>query len=259
LIALARDRWEKYNFLFEELVKRDFKKKYKGAFLGILWSMLGPLLHLSVMVLIFTRFFGRDIPHFPLFVFSGITVYTFFKESTDQGMLALTTNSGIITKIKVPKYLFLLSRNISALLNFGLILVVFFLFAFFSGIAFHARFLLLFYPIVTLMLFNFGAGLVLSALFVFFKDTQYLYNIFTMLIMWLSAIFFDVTAFSITAQRLFLLNPVFTHIHYFRLIILHGVIPNWHIQLLCGLYAIVALLVGSFFYKRFNYRFIYYM
>ena len=254
-----RNRWEQYNFLFEELVKRDFKKRYKGAFLGIIWSMLGPLMHLAVMILVFTHFFGRDIPHFPLFVFSGISMFTFFKESTDQGMQALISNSGIITKVKVPKYLFLLSRNVSALINFGLILVVFFLFALFDGIPFHARFLLLVYPIITLTVFNIGVGLILSALFVFFKDIQHLYNIATLLIMWLSAIFFDVTSFSLATQRLFLLNPVFTHIHYFRLIIIHGVVPNWHIQLLCLIYAMVAIGVGSLFYKKYNYRFIYYM
>lgn len=259
MFALIQNRWQKYNFLLEELIKRDFKKRYKRTVLGVLWSMLGPLMQLSVMVLVFTHFFGRDIPHFPLFVFSGMMLFNFFKESTDQSMMALVANSGIITKVRVPKYLFLLSKNASTLLNFVLILVVFFLFAIISGINFHWRFFLLIYPIITLTLFNIGAGLVLSAFFVFFKDIQYLYNILSMLIMWLSAIFFDISTFPETIQRLFLLNPVFTHIHYFRLIILHGVIPGWHIQLLCALYALVALGIGAFFYKRYNYRFIFYM
>jgi ABC-2 type transport system permease protein len=259
LFSFAKSRWAEYNFLLEELIKRDFKKKYKRTILGVMWSMLGPLMQLAVMVLVFTHFFGRDIPHFPLFVFSGMMLFNFFKESTDQGMMALNANSGIITKVKVPKYLFLLSKNASTLLNFGLILVVFFLFALVDGVTFHWRFLLLIYPVITLTIFNFGAGLVLSALFVFFKDVQYLYNILSMLIMWVSAIFFDISTFPEHIQRLFLLNPVFTHIHYFRLIILHGVIPAWHIQLLCALYALLAVGVGAFFYKKYNYRFIFYM
>jgi len=118
---------------------------------------------------------------------------------------------------------------------------------------------LLIYPIITLMIFNIGVGLVLSALFVFFKDAQYLYDIFTMLLMWLSAILYNIDGFSIQTQRLFLLNPVFTHIHYFRLIILNGVVPAWHIHVICALYALGAVGVGAFFYKRYNYRFIYYM
>ena len=115
------------------------------------------------------------------------------------------------------------------------------------------------YPIITLMMFNIGVGLILSALFVIFKDVQYLYDIFTMLLMWLSAIFYDIGAFSETIQRIFLLNPVYTHILYVRLIVLHGAIPSWRIHLLCALYALIALAIGAFFYKKYNYRFLYYM
>ena len=259
MLPSVTDRWKKYNFLFEELVKRDFKQRYKRTFFGIAWSMLGPLLHLLVMSLVFIHFFGSDIPHFVIHVFAGLQIFTFFKDSTSQGMQSLISNSGILTKVKVPKYLFLLSKNIASLINFGLLLVIFFLFAAIDGVPFTWRFILLIYPIITLTVFNIGVGLVLSALFVFFKDIQYLYDIFTLLLMWLSAIFFSIETFSITIQRLFLFNPVFTHIHYFRLIVLHGVIPAWHIQLMCGLYALVAILVGAFFYKRYNYRFVYYM
>lgn len=233
------------NFLFEELVKRDFKKRYKRTALGILWSLFGPLLQLAVMVLVFTHFFGRDMPHFIVYVFAGLKVFLFFKESTSTGMQSLIANSGIFTKIKVPKYLFLFSRNISSLINFGLTLVIFFLFAAIDGVPFHTRFLLLIYPIITLTLFNIGVGLILSALYVFFKDIQYLYEIFTMLLMWLSAIFYTIDTFSITVQRLFLLNPVFAHIHYFRLIVLYGTIPAWHIHLICGLYAASALILAT--------------
>jgi len=223
------------------------------------WSMLGPLLHLGVMVLVFTQFFGDGIPHFVVYVFAGLKVYSFYSESTNQGMASLMVNSDIMSKIKVPKYLFLLSQNVASLINFGLMLIVFFIFVAVDGVPFTWRFILLIYPIITITLLNIGVGLVLSALFVFFKDIQYLYNIFTMLLMWLSAIFFPVEHFSPTIQRLFLLNPIFAHIHYFRLIVLHGQIPAWHIHLACALYAAVALLVGAFFYKRYNYRFIYYM
>jgi len=259
MINTVINRFQKYNFLFEELVKRDFKKRYKRTFLGIIWSMLGPLLQILVMSLVFTHFFGRDIPHFIVYVFAGLKIFNFFKESTSQGMQSLMSNSGIITKVKVPKYLFLLSKNVASLVNFGFMLVIFFIFAFIDGVSFKWQFIFLLYPITTLTLFNIGVGLILSALFVFFKDIQYLYDIFTMLIMWLSAIFYSIDTFSLTTQRLFLLNPLFTHIHYFRLVILNGIIPNWHIQVACGLYAFLAIIIGMFFYKRYNYRFVYYM
>ena len=259
MFSAIKDRFLQYNFLFEELVKRDFKKRYKRTFFGIAWSMLGPLLQLLVMSLVFVHFFGNEIPHFVVFVFCGLQAFNFFRDSTSQGMQSLVSNSGILTKVKVPKYLFLLSKNVASLINFGLMLIIFFLFAAINGVDFHVRFLLLIYPIVTLTLFNVGVGLVLSALYVFFKDIQYLYDIFTMLLMWLSAIFYSIDTFSITIQRLFLLNPLFAHIHYFRLIVLFETIPAWHIHLVCGLYALAALGVGALFYKRYNYRFIFHM
>lgn len=259
LISSINDRWQKYNFLFEELVKRDFKKRYKRTILGILWSMLGPLMQLFVITLVFTHFFGREMEHFTVYVFSGLLVFTFFRESTNQGMQSLMANSGIFTKIKVPKYLFLFSKNVSTLVNFGLTLAIFFLFAVIDGVPFHPRFILLIYPTITLMLFNIGVGLILSALFVFFKDVQYLYDIFTMLLMWMSAIFYPVEQFSLTVQRLFMLNPVFAYIHYIRLVVIHGVVPSITVHLLCAFYAIAAMLVGFWFYKRYNYRFLYYI
>ena len=92
MIKAITSRWQDYNFLFEELVKRDFKKRYKRTVLGMAWSMLGPLLHILVMSLIFGPILGRDISHFIVYVFAGIKIFTFFKESTSQGMTSLTAN-----------------------------------------------------------------------------------------------------------------------------------------------------------------------
>ena len=253
------ERYRKYRFLFEELVKRDFKKKYKRTVLGIFWSLLSPLLQLMVMSLVFSRFFGRTTQYYNSYLFIGNLVYSFFKESTNGGMQALMQNSGIITKINTPKYVFLLSKNVSVLINFALSLVIMFIFVAVDGVAFHWRFFLLLYPILCLLAFNIGVGLILSALFVFFKDVQYLYDIFTLLLMYLSAIFYPVESFSYAIQRLFLFNPVFTYIHYCRHIVLYGMIPSLNLHLLCGGYAFIALLVGAVIYKKYNYRFIYYM
>lgn len=259
MFQTVRNRLQRDKFLFEELVKRDFKKKYKRTVLGILWSVLLPLMQLLVMTLVFTRFFGKSMEHYTIFLFAGNLVYNYFKESTNGGMQALMNNAGIITKINAPKYLFLLSKNISVLINFFFTLLVFFLFVAGERIAFHPRFFLLVYPVACLTVFNIGVGMILSALYVFFKDTQYLYDIFTLLLMYLSAIFYPINSFSSMTQKLFLLNPVFAYIHYFRLIVLNGVIPSYKIHLLCAFYAVIVLAVGSYIYKKHNYRFIYYM
>ena len=113
-------------FLFNELVKRDFKKKYKRTVLGMLWSVLSPLLMLTVMAVIFSNFFGRNIEHYVIYLFSGQVIFNYFTEATNEGMQALVSSSSIFSKINVPKYLFLFSKNVSALINFIIILAIYF-------------------------------------------------------------------------------------------------------------------------------------
>ena len=148
----------KNRFLFSELVKRDFKQKYKRTVLGMDWSVLSPLLNLLVMSLVFTQFFGRNTPHYTIYLFCGNLVFSYYRESTNGGMNALMANAHIFTKVNVPKYLFLLSKNVSSLINFGLNLCVFFLFVLFDGISFGPHFLALLYPIICLVVFNLGRG-----------------------------------------------------------------------------------------------------
>jgi len=246
-------------FLFEELVKRDFKKKYKRTILGMAWSVLSPLLTLVVMKLIFTQFFGRTTPHYTTYLFCGNLVFSYFNESSTQGMTSLVGNAGIFTKVNVPKYLFLFSKNVQTLINFGLTLIVFFIFCIIDHIIFTWKLVCLIYPIVMLLLFNLGVGLILSALFVFFKDIQYLWSVFTMLLMYMSAIFYTIDRYSYTAQCLFLLNPVYLFIRYFRKIVIETTIPTVYFHLLMLADVAIVLGIGCWMYKKYNHKFLYYV
>jgi len=250
---------DKYGFLFTELIKRDFKKKYKRTILGMLWSILSPLLMLSVLALIFGNFFGRDIPHYIIYLFSGQVVYNYYVESTNEGMGALFENANVFTKINVPKYLFLFSKNVSALINFGIILLIYFAFVWFDGITFTWKFLCLVYPIVCLIFINLGIGLILSALFIFFRDIQYLYRLFTQVIMYGSAIFYNVNSLPQHIQNVFYCNPIFVCITYFRSIVINDTIPELWLHALLAGYAIVLFSAGCYVYKKYNYRFLYYV
>ena len=250
---------QKYQFLFEELVKRDFKKKYKRTVLGMAWSVLSPMLQLLVMRIVFTQFFGRGMDHYTTYLFSGNIVYSYYRESTNSGMNSLMSNAGIISKVNVPKYMFLLSKNVSSIINFGLTLIVYIIFAAIDGVTFGPHFIMLLYPIVCLVAFNCGVGLVLSALFVFFRDINYIYEIFTLLLNYMSAIFYTVDGYPPVIQRLFLCNPLYCYIKYFRVVVLDGNIPSIQFHLLCAFYAIAMMLIGAFFYKKYNHKFLYYM
>ncbi len=249
----------KYAFLFEELVKRDFKKKYKRTILGMAWSILSPLLTLLVMRLVFTQFFGRSTPHYTTYLFCGNLVFACFNESTGQGMQSLMANAEIFTKVNVPKYLFLLAKNVQTLINFGQTRGVFFLFCILDNITFTWTFILLLYPICCLVLFNIGVGLVLSALFVFFRDVQYLWSVFTQLLMYMSAIFYTIEQYSPVIQNLFLLNPVYLFIRYFRKIVIEATIPTVWFHLLMAADVCIVLALGCWIYKKYNTKFLYYV
>ena len=250
---------QKHKFLFEELVKRDFKKKYKRTILGMGWSMLMPLLTLLVMKIVFEQFFGRNMNHYTTYLFCGNLLFSWFSESTNHGMMSLFNNSGIFTKVNVPKYLFLVAGSIQTLINFALTLIVFFFFCWLDDIQFTWRFVMLIYPIFTMMLFSIGIGLILSAFFMFFRDIEYLWRVFLLLLMYGSAIFYPIDGFSQKMQLMFACNPVYRHIAYFREIVLKGSIPSVETHLVLAGVAVLAVLIGALIYKNNNTKFLYYV
>lgn len=253
------DQYKKYEFLFSELVKRDFKKKYKRTVLGMFWSVLYPVMILLVMRMVFTQFFGRNTPHYTTYLFCGNLIFSYFSEATTQGMTALTVNASIFSKTNMPKSLFVLSKNIQTLINFAATIGVFFLFCIFDKITFTWKFITLLYPIVCLLIFNIGVGMILSALFVFFKDAQYLWSIFTRLLMYMSAIFYNIEGYPENIQYMFLLNPVYLFIRYFRKVVIDAVIPSpaFHILMLAD--ALVVLGFGIWVYRKYDDEFMYYI
>ena len=253
------NRLKKHQFLFEELVKRDFTKKYKRTMLGMAWSILSPLLNLLIMWLVFSNLLGTSVEYYVLYLFAGQMVFSYFIDATNLGMNSLLSNAGIFTKVNVPKYLFLFSQNVSSLINFGLTLLIFFGFVILEGLPFTWKFFSLIYPIVCLVIFNIGLGLILSALQVFFRDMQYLWGIQTQLIMWMSAIFYSIDSFSSTVQNLFLLNPVYLYIRYFRKIVIDSTIPTLQFHLLAASYALIVFGIGCWMYKKYNHEFLYYV
>jgi len=211
------------------------------------------------MRLVFTQFFGRNMEHYTIYLFCGNLVFAFFNESSTQGMSSLMGNASIFTKVNVPKYLFLLSKNVQCLINFALTLCVFVLFCIMDGITFTWRWVMLLYPIGMLVIFNIGLGLILSAMFVFFRDIQYLWSVFTQLLMYMSAIFYSIDSYGQTIQKLFHVNPVYLFISYFRQIVIDHSIPALWFHGLILFDTLLVVGIGCFMYKKYNHRFLYYV
>lgn len=260
MLLKLKNKLNKYEFVFGELVKRDFNKRYKRSILGVLWSMIAPMFQLLIMSFIFKRFFGETMEHYTIYLFSGQLLFNYFKEGTNNGMSAIVSNAGIITKVNVPKYLFSISKIMAASVNFLLTLIIFFIFVFFDKIKFTWKFILLLYPILCLFILIIGAGLILSALYVFFKDIEYLYDIFTLGLMYLTPIFYDIQMFQGSIiMKLFYLNPLYLYVTYFRQIVLFNQIPSLTFHLYSLVYALIILRIGMWMYRKYNYMFLYYI
>ena len=250
---------KKHRFLLEELVRRDFDRKYKGSFFGAAWSVLNPLMTLLIMRVVFGHFFGSTIEHYTTYLFCGTVVFSFFSESSTEGLMALMGNAHIFSKVNVPKYLFLLSKNTQTLINFAITLCVFFLFCAIDGIVFTWKFLALVYPIIMLLVFNLGVGFLLSAMYVFFRDMQYLWAILTQLLLYVSAVFYSIDTFPVHVQNAFLLNPIYLFIRYFRKVVIDSAIPSFGVHVLMAVDTLVVLLLGIWIYRKYDTEFLYYI
>lgn len=225
-------------FLLRELITRDFVKKYKRTSLGILWSALSPLLLLITMDLVFGTFFGRNMPHYTIYLFAGLLLFNYFSTSTRSAMNVLYNNSGIYSKVPVPKSYFLVSHSAAHFIDFLISLLVFFVFVAIDGISFRISFLLLVFPIVCLYFINLGVGMFLSCVSIFFRDINHVWPVVCRIIMYASAIFYDTAILPAVMQRMLLCNPLYMCISYFRQLIIDGAVPT------LGFHAALALMAG---------------
>jgi ABC-type polysaccharide/polyol phosphate export permease len=255
--GIMLSRYKKYKFLFSILVKRDFNKKYNRTVFGALWSLLSPLMMVGTQAIIFTYFFGRTTPHYIVYMLIGNLVYSFFRDATTGGMVALENNAAIITKIRVPKYMFVFSKNVTSVINMLITLSLLIPFCLIDHLAFTWKFLFIVYPLLCLTAFNIGASLLLSGIYVFFRDTRYFYDIFCTIVMYFSAIFYSVEALGERVASLIQYNPVYCYIFYVRKLVIDAEFPSLKQTLLCFGYAAVMLGIGMLFYRIKNKSYIY--
>ena len=251
--------FNRFRHLLRLLVRRDFILRYRNSMLGILWSLLNPLLAMLILTAVFSYIFARHVPNFPVYLISGLLIFGFFSEATSQAMGSIVNSAGIIKKVYIPKYIFPLARIISSLVNLFFLFLVFLLIFAFTGAQFHWTLFLLPIPILYVFFFSLGIGLLLSSLSVFFRDLTYLYGVFTTLLMYLSAIFYPVDILPERVQSLLGLNPIYHFIDYFRCLALHGTVPDLWSNIVCLGFVMLALCSGLYVFMSQRDKFILYL
>lgn len=243
--------FNQYKELLWEFAKRDIKLKYRNSALGILWSMINPLLTMIVLTFIFSNIFKNSIPNFPVYCLSGRLLYDFFSQCTNQCMTSITSKSALIKKIYVPKYIYPLSRVVSSFIIFLISLIPLIIIMIMTGISLNKMNLLIVYPLVNLLCIGTGIGLILATINVFFRDMQHLYSVVLLIIMYMSAIFYSADIIDPKYMFIMRLNPIFCVISVFRDCILYGQITSRANWVLLPIYSVLSLVIGIFiFYKK---------
>ena len=245
------DNFSKFKPLLTELVARDIKIKYRRSVLGVLWTLLNPLCMMIILSIVFSSIFKFDIENFPLYVLSGQVVFNFFNDSTTNSMTAILNNASLIKKVYVPKYLFVFSRIFSSFIN---------LMASFCALLFvmvatrtelHWEIILAIIPLIMLVGFSLGIGLVLAALTVRFRDIMHLYSVFTTGLMYLTPVIYPITMLPDLIRKIVMLNPITNYLLMFRDVMFNATLPSFGSVVLGLVEMILALILGLWvFYKK---------
>jgi len=250
---------QNYRFLIRQLVSRDFKTKYKRSVLGMFWSFLNPLLMMCVQYFIFSTLFESDIPNYAAYLLIGIVCFNFFSEVCNMSLFSILGNASLITKVYMPKYIYPLTRVISSGVNLAISLIPMLLVCVFTGVQFEKSAFLAIFFLLCLIIFSLGMALLLSAAMVFFRDTQFLWSVFSTVWMYATAIFYPESILPDEFRFVLNVNPLYHFIKNIRVCILNGISPEPMVYIFCLMIALIMLAVGAVIFKKSQDRFVLYL
>ena len=253
--ANARRNW----FTITSLVSRDFKLKYRRSALGVLWSVLNPLLMMIVLSVVFSTFFKFSIENYPLYVILGNVMFALMADSTSGAMNSIIDSSSLIKKIRIEKLIFPLEKVLFQLVNFCISLIAVAAVMIFFRVMPHVSLLALPLLLLYVVLFSAGVGMALSALSVFFRDVCHLWGVIITAWTYATPLFYPVEILPEWAMPIMQYNPMYHYVTYFRDLILNGTVPGLQENLLCLGMAVVAFAIGLLIFKKTEKKFILYV
>ena len=251
--------WKRYRFLIKQLVSRDFKTKYKRSVLGYIWSFLNPVMTMLVQYAVFSTLFRSDIKNFPVYLLSGTVFFSFFTEAVGQGLNSIVGNAALITKVYIPKYIYPMTRVFSSSINLVISLFPLLLLALFTGAPLNATLILLIVPVISILVFCMGMALILSTAMVFFRDTQYLWGIISLVWMYGTPLFYPEAILPENMKIILHINPLYHMITFVRSILIDGLSPEPQVYIYSLGSALVFFILGVFIFRKHQDKFALYI
>lgn len=240
-------------FLLQEIIKKNFTSKYKDSSLGILWSILRPLLFMIVFTIIFSTLFGRNIENYPVYFLSARCLLDFFNGGIRSAMNSIKGNKNILMKTAAPKHVFVLGSIISEFINFIITLIILLGVMIVTKAPFYFDTIpLSIIPIISLIMMICGIGLIVSILCVYYSDIQHLWDVIALLIMYASAVFYPMEIIPEPYHQYMILNPVFWIIDQFRHFMIWGSIPSTLNVINSIILSSIILIMGIIIFQTFK-------
>lgn len=248
-------------FTIVSLVSRDFKLKYRRSILGIVWSILNPLLMMCVLVAVFSNVlkFGGDVENFPLYLILGNVLFALMADSTTTAMTSILDSSSLIKKIRISKVIFPLEKVLFQLVNFAISLIAVVIVMLFFQIAPTISLIALPLLLLFMLLFSAGLGLLLSTLAVFFRDVCHLWSVVITAWTYATPLFYPLEILPEWMQAAEAFNPMYHYVTYFRDIVMNGTIPDLGENLICLGIAVITFAFGYIIFKTNEKKFILYV
>jgi len=242
----------KHYELTKALALTEFKRRYNGSVLGYLWSLLKPLMLFAVLYLVFSVLMSSPIENYEIYLLLGVILWNFFAEGTAMGLTSVVNKTNLISKISFPRILIVIAATFSTLITFFLNFLVFIIFLVLSDI--HFSLSMLFFPVYVIAeyLIILGLALILSMLFVKFRDISHIWEIMLQLGFWLTPIFYTIEIVPIKYHSLFYINPIARIIWFSRTIFLNEHIPNFKLNFIIIIFSILIFLFGFLIFKWLN-------
>jgi len=212
-VKRLKQRYKYSLILLKQLVKTDFKIRYQGSALGYLWTLLRPLALFTILYIVFVKFLrvGDGIPHFPVYLLLGIVFWNFFVEVTLGSVGAIVSKGDLMRKLSFPRYVIIVAGSFSASINLMINMVVVFLFMVLNQVPLRPNALLTVFPLIELFIFSLAIGLLLSALYVRFRDINYIWEVALQAGFYATPILYPITLvmdMSLVTAKILMLNPM---------------------------------------------------
>lgn len=249
----------KYKYLLKNLIVKDIKLKYRRSILGILWSVLNPLLMMLVISAVFSSIFKVSVENFPIYYLTGSTLFNMLAETTNSSMTSILDSSSLIKKVYIPKYIFPLEKCMFGFINFLFSMIAVAIMYVIFGYPLHWTVLLFPIPVFYTLVFSIGLGMILSAMSVFFRDIVHLYSVLLTAWNYFTPIVYPYAILNDKIKAIMHLNPMFYYVEYFRDVLMYNTVPSWTMNLICSAIAFGTLLIGLLFFKKKQDKFILYI